>query len=78
MDKFYFNEKKYFQKPKHTSIILKKLISKLYSVKDKKVFLDVGCANGSLIFYIKKNLKILNLLGQTLTIVLKNILTRKK
>jgi SAM-dependent methyltransferase len=50
-DKLYLSDTKYFKKPKYVWILL----SDLFNNKKKKItFLDIGCANGAFIFFLKK------------------------
>ena len=63
IDKFYLHEKKYFKKPKFTSLVLLSLIKNFCKKSDKKTFLDIGCANGAVIEFIRKNYKNFNYIG---------------
>jgi len=65
-DNLYLNESRY-QKPKESSKELVNLIKKHFNNKIKKLntveYLDIGCANGELIYFIKKNFKNFNTTG---------------
>ena len=70
------NEKKYFKKPKYTSLILLNLIKNFYKKNDKKTFLDVGCANGAVIAFIKNKFKNINYIGTDVELRFKKNLSK--
>ncbi len=53
VDEFYFKEKKYLSKPKYTTLLLYKIIKGINYKKSKIKFIDIGCANGAAIYYLK-------------------------
>ena len=66
-DKLYLNESRY-ENTKESFKYLVKLIQK--DIKNKKyTLLDVGCSNGELIYLLKKDLKIFNLLALILEMI---------
>ena len=56
-DTFYKNEKR-FSNPKLSFIELLKILK----AKPSDSILDIGCANGELLYYLKKNIKKINYL----------------
>ncbi len=76
IDKFYLNEKKYFKKPKHTSLVLLKLIRNDFKKSDKKTFLDVGCANGAVIEFIRNKFKDFYYIGTDVEVKFKKNLSK--
>ncbi len=76
IDKFYLNEKKYFNKPKHTSLVLFNLIKNFYTKSDKKTFLDVGCANGAVIKFLRNKFKNFNYIGTDVEMKFKKNLSK--
>ena len=61
-DRFYLKSNRY-NKPKECFKFLKKILNK--SLKKNKTYnlLDIGCANGELLYYLNKNFKNINLHG---------------
>ena len=54
-DKLYLESNRY-TKPKESSKMLLKILKKKKFKSNKIKILDIGCANGELIYYLKKNL----------------------
>jgi 2-polyprenyl-3-methyl-5-hydroxy-6-metoxy-1,4-benzoquinol methylase len=57
-DKIYLNSNRY-NKPKEASKFLLKILNKglRHNISKKIKILDIGCANGELLYFLKKNLK---------------------
>lgn len=62
-DYLYLEEEKYLTKPKHTTLILEKLLKDI-SFGDKYLSLwDIGCSNGSMLNYLVKQFPNCNFFG---------------
>ena len=61
-DKFYLNSNRY-NKPKEYFKLLHKILKKKVKKSKKYELLDVGCANGELLFYLDKQFSNVNFTG---------------
>tara|TARA_Y100000996_G_C22488341_1_gene629148 strand:+ start:365 stop:1081 length:717 start_codon:yes stop_codon:yes gene_type:complete len=72
-DNLYLYDKQYFKKPKFAWEVLKDHLKK--NKKKKLKFWDIGCANGSLIFFLKKHFPNWSFIGSDIN---RNLISESK
>ena len=75
-DQIYLKSNRY-KKPKEKSKMLLKILKKKLSKNKKYTLLDIGCANGELIYFLSKNLKNIDYFGVDIRNDLLNLAKKK-
>ncbi len=75
-DKLYLKSNRY-NKPKECFKLLKNILKKRLKKNKTYDLLDIGCANGELLYYLNKNFKNINFHGVDVRIDLINLAKKK-